>query len=95
VSAEHPDVAAKMDAFMDGWLDAQHAGRADPMDEVIDFGLPAVRRLDAFVEEESKNAPDQAAAGSPMIQVALERAMEPANEQAIESESVSMSQSAR
>jgi arylsulfatase A-like enzyme len=95
VSAEHPDVAAKMDAFMDGWLDAQHAGRADPMDEVIDFGLPAVRRLDDFIEEESKNALSAAAADSPMIKAAMERAMEPAIEPEMEAESISMTQSVR
>jgi arylsulfatase len=107
VSAEHPDVAAKMDAFMDGWLDAQHAGRADPMDAVIDFGLPAVRRLDDFIEEETKIALSEAAANSPMIKAAMERAMEPAIKPAreaaiepemepeMEAESISMTQSAR
>ncbi len=57
VSAERPDVAARMDAFLDGWLDAQHAGRADPMQEVLDFGLPAIMRLEGVIAEDRAEVP--------------------------------------
>jgi hypothetical protein len=56
MSEERPDVVATMDAFMNGWLDAQLAGRPDPMDEVIEFGLPAVMRLEGVIEEDLATA---------------------------------------
>ena len=91
VSAEHPDVAATMEAFMDGWLDAQRAGGADPMDEVITFGLPAVRRLEGVIQEDSDEA-----AGAAVANVhAIEPAIEPAGEPAVEADTVSMTQAVR
>jgi arylsulfatase len=54
LSAERPDVVATMDALMDCWLDAQLAGRPDPMTEVIEFGLPAVLRLEGVINEDGE-----------------------------------------
>ena len=56
VSTERPDVVAAMDALMNRWLDTQLAGRPDPMIEVIDFGLPAVLRLEGVIEEDRQAA---------------------------------------
>ena len=92
VSAEHPDVAATMEAFMDGWLDARHAGGADPMDEVITFGLPAVRRLEGVIQEDS----DEAARARPIANVhTIEPAIDPAGEPAEEADTVPMTQAVR
>jgi len=52
LSTERPDVVASMDALMDRWLDARLAGRTDPMLEVIEFGLPAVKRLEDVIRED-------------------------------------------
>jgi arylsulfatase len=52
LSTKRPDVVAAMDACMDRWLATQLAGRPDPMDEVIEVGLPAVLRLERVLEEE-------------------------------------------
>jgi arylsulfatase len=52
LSMERPETVAAMDALMNRWLDAQLAGRPDPMDEVIEVGLPAVLRLERVIDED-------------------------------------------
>ncbi len=52
VSAARPDVVARMDAQLDRWLTARLDGRPDPMLEVIEHGLPAVRRLEGVIQED-------------------------------------------
>jgi arylsulfatase A-like enzyme len=56
LSMERPDIVAAMDARMNGWLDAQLAGRTDPMEEVIEVGLPAVMRLQRVIDEDRASA---------------------------------------
>jgi arylsulfatase len=56
LSAERPDVVATMDACMDDWLGDQLGERPDPMDEVVEFGLPAVMRLAGVIEEDRAEA---------------------------------------
>jgi arylsulfatase A-like enzyme len=52
IATERPEVVSRLDAYLNGWLDAQRAGRRDPMDEVIDVGLPAVKRLQGVIQED-------------------------------------------
>jgi arylsulfatase len=56
LSMERPDIVAAMDARMNEWLDAQLAGRTDPMEEVIEVGLPAVMRLQRVIDEDRASA---------------------------------------
>jgi hypothetical protein len=41
---------------MDDWLGDQLGERPDPMDEVVEFGLPAVMRLAGVIEEDRAEA---------------------------------------
>jgi len=52
LSTERSDIVTLMDSLLDRWLDARLAGRPDPMNEVIDVGLPAVMRLQRVIEED-------------------------------------------
>jgi arylsulfatase len=52
LAGEHPTVVAELDATMTDWLATQLRGRRDPLDEVVEFGLPAVSRLARVVEQE-------------------------------------------
>jgi len=54
VVAEYPEVAARLEHQLDDWLAERLGGRPDPMLEVIAEGLPAVRRLEAVIEEDAK-----------------------------------------
>jgi arylsulfatase len=68
LSAERPDIVAAMDALMNRWLDAQLAGQPDPMNEVIEYGLPAVLRLERVIDEgreEERSCADEPRAISP------------------------------
>jgi arylsulfatase A-like enzyme len=55
IAPQRPDVVSVMNARMETWLDAELAGRHDPMAEVIEHGLPAVRRLDGLRGDDQDN----------------------------------------
>jgi arylsulfatase A-like enzyme len=61
LSKARPDIVAAMDAQMDRWLEARLIDRMDPMEEVIEAGLPAVMRLQGVIDEE------RAAAGTGLV----------------------------
>jgi arylsulfatase len=50
--AARPDMASVLDQRLTEWMDAHLAGREDPMQEVVDLGMPAVARLDGVIREE-------------------------------------------
>ena len=62
------------------------------MDEVIAFGLPAVRRLR---RRDPRGQSDEAAGAVAANVHAIEPAIEPADEPAVEAETVSMTQAVR
>jgi arylsulfatase A-like enzyme len=49
----HSDVVSELDRRLQGWLADTLGGRPDPMDEVVEYGLPAVARLQGIIHEES------------------------------------------
>jgi arylsulfatase A-like enzyme len=53
LAQDRPDVVAQMDAVLQKWLDDRVDGDADPMHDVIQVGLPAVRRLEGVVLEDA------------------------------------------
>lgn len=55
LSNQRPDVVEVLDARMRIWLDRKLGNRPDPMTEVVEYGLPAVRRLDGVICEESQS----------------------------------------
>ncbi len=54
VAGEYPDVVAGLDGMLSSWIAAHLARRRDPMVEVMEFGLPAVARLEGVVREEAE-----------------------------------------
>lgn len=52
IATERPDVVSRLDSYLSGWLDAQRGGRSDPMMDVIECGLPAVKRLEGVILED-------------------------------------------
>jgi arylsulfatase len=46
-----PDITSELDAMLATWLEGQLRGRPDPMIEVVQAGLPAVRRLQTLIAE--------------------------------------------
>ncbi|MDE3203643.1 MAG: sulfatase-like hydrolase/transferase [Acidobacteriota bacterium] len=66
-----PDVVSALDSRLEGWLAAGLDARPDPMLEVVSYGLPAVARLRAVIEEE------QAESVAPLIDL-RSRAASPA-----------------
>ena len=57
VAAEYPEVARTLSTRLDEWLADQLRARPDPMLEVIDVGLPAVKRLDGMINGPDITAP--------------------------------------
>jgi arylsulfatase A-like enzyme len=55
IAAQRPDVVSVLNGWMERWLDAQLAGRRDPMAEVIEHGLPAVKRLERVRRDDEEN----------------------------------------
>jgi arylsulfatase A-like enzyme len=55
LATERPDVVADLDARLTRWLDGALAGRADPMEAVLDVGLPAVTRLQDVIDDERRS----------------------------------------
>jgi arylsulfatase A-like enzyme len=51
VAEAHPDIVQALIAALDEWLAEQLGDRPDPMDQVIDAGLPAVARLHSVIAE--------------------------------------------
>ena len=49
----HPDVVRRLGEYLDSWLTARLAGRPDPLVDVLQAGLPAVRRLEGVLREEA------------------------------------------
>jgi arylsulfatase len=56
LAAEFPDVAGELNGILSDWLTEQLGDRADPMDEVVSAGLPAVRRLEGVIAELAEEA---------------------------------------
>lgn len=54
--ASCPDVARALEQQLNRWVAAQLAGRPDPMEGVIAYGLPAVARLDGVIREDAERA---------------------------------------
>lgn len=62
VAGLHPEQVAALDSRLQGWIDEQLGGAADPMEEVVDFGLPAVARLQGVIDEDNEAMRQEAAA---------------------------------
>ncbi len=60
VVSRRPDIARDLDAMLTAWLNEQLDGRPDPMEEVVEAGLPAVRRLNDLIEELATQTPHHA-----------------------------------
>jgi arylsulfatase A-like enzyme len=58
VAHKHPGVVAQLSGQLDAWIRDLLDGRPDPMVEVIEFGLPAVRRLEKVVLEDGYGLPE-------------------------------------
>ncbi|HMC38052.1 MAG TPA: sulfatase [Acidimicrobiales bacterium] len=52
LAASRPDVAAELDARLSVWMRDQLGEAPDPMEEVVEFGLPAVARLESVIKED-------------------------------------------
>lgn len=48
----YPDVAAQLDAELTAWMVQSLDGRPDPMAEVLELGLPAVKRLEGVIRDD-------------------------------------------
>jgi arylsulfatase A-like enzyme len=57
VAADHPGVVHELDGILWDWIRETLGGRPDPMVEVVDYGLPAVRRLEALLSRGSEEHP--------------------------------------
>jgi arylsulfatase A-like enzyme len=53
LASRHPGLVAAMERELSSWVDEQLAGRPDPMRLALAEGLPAVRRLEGVIAEES------------------------------------------
>ena len=49
-------MAGELNGILSDWLTEQLGDRADPMDEVVSAGLPAVRRLEGVIAELAEEA---------------------------------------
>lgn len=56
LASRRPDVVAEMDSRLRGWVDERLGDRPDPMLEVLEVGLPAVRRLEDVIDEDARAA---------------------------------------
>lgn len=54
--ATSTDVARELGQRLDRWLDEHLQGRPDPLQEVVEYGLPAVARLDNVIREDAQIA---------------------------------------
>jgi arylsulfatase A-like enzyme len=54
VASERPEIAAEMELRLEEFLDEKFRERPDPMPEVVDHGLPAVRRLTGVMAEDAE-----------------------------------------
>jgi arylsulfatase len=52
VAADHPAQVAELDSLLERWMAATLEGRPDAMEEVVEHGLPAVRRLEGVIAED-------------------------------------------
>jgi arylsulfatase A-like enzyme len=60
LAEQRPDVVAELDAQLEDWIAAQLSGAPDPMVEVVEYGLPAVKRLnDVIAEDEAAAAVEE------------------------------------
>jgi arylsulfatase len=57
VTSEYPEVTRTLSTRLEAWLAEQLRARSDPMLEVIDVGLPAVKRLDGMINGPDITAP--------------------------------------
>jgi arylsulfatase A-like enzyme len=65
VSAHFPGTVAQLDGILSSWMRASLGPRPDPMDEVVEFGLPAVRRLAGVIREDAEAAGAELAPSAP------------------------------
>ncbi len=61
LAAARPDVLADMERRLLRWLDDRLGPRTDPMLEVLEFGLPAVQRLEDVIAEDAATGAERGA----------------------------------
>ena len=60
LAARRPEIVGQLDALLATWLQSQLGDRPDPMEEVVEMGLPAVRRLNDLVADLAAALPHHA-----------------------------------
>ncbi len=55
-----PDIVAEMERRLLNWVDDRLGDRLDPIVEVLEFGLPAVHRLERVIAEDAADAAEAA-----------------------------------
>ena len=60
LAAGKPEIVGQLDALLTTWLQSELRGRPDPMEEVVEMGLPAVRRLNDLVADLAAAIPHHA-----------------------------------
>jgi arylsulfatase A-like enzyme len=56
VAAEQPEVVRDLQRRLQTWVDERLGARADPIAQVLEFGLPAVQRLEGVIAEDAASA---------------------------------------
>jgi hypothetical protein len=60
LAAGRPEIVGQFDAVLTAWLQKELGSRPDPMEEVVEMGLPAVRRLNDLVADLAAAIPHHA-----------------------------------